>query len=86
MLSNSYLKNAIAVYESAGEKSKKYGDEALKALKTAEKITSVENKKLFQRKAKRALDASENWRKSAELARNIIEEIQSGSPPENKIK
>lgn len=74
------LETVRQTYERAWAEAKKYGDEALSALQKANAVSSREAHNLFTEKAKRAMTASENWRKSAQIAINVMEEIQSGRP------
>jgi len=74
------LEKARQAYEHAWGESKKYGDEALDALQNADLVSSQEARDLFKRKAGRALTASENWRKAAELMQEVMQEIASGIP------
>ena len=53
---------------------------AFYALQKADLVSSQEARDLFKRKAERALIASENWRKAAELAVEVMQEIASGIP------
>lgn len=69
---------AKAAYEYAWAESRKHGDEALEALKMAE--VAGPSAQLFKDRAERALLASENWRKSAEIAVEVMQEIASGMP------
>jgi hypothetical protein len=71
---------ARQAYEHAWAEAKKYGDEALSALQKANAVSSREARDLFTEKAGHALVASENWRKSAQIAIDVMQEIESGRP------
>lgn len=77
MAEKTNLDNARAAYQRAVEEAQKYGDEATEAFQKAELYDSSESRELFHKKAKRALVAYENWRKSAELALEVLSEIES---------
>lgn len=74
------LENARATYERAWSEAKRCGDEALHALQKADLVSSESARELFLKAADKALLASENWRGSAELAREVMQEIVSGIP------
>ena len=73
---DSDLARARAAYENAIAEAQKYGNEAMEALQKSDLVSSEESRALFRKKAKRAIVAYENWRKSAELALSVIAEIE----------
>jgi hypothetical protein len=77
---NTDFDNARAAYERAWAEAKRHGDDALEALQKADLVTSADARELFQAAADRALAASENWRKAAELAQEVMQEIAAGIP------
>ncbi len=80
MANDADFENARQAYEHAWGEARSYGDEALDALQKADMVSSPEARDLFKRKAERALIASENWRRAAELAVKVMQEIASGVP------
>lgn len=74
------FKNAREAFEHAWRETMRYGNDALEALQKAELVSTEEARRLFKAAADRALQASENWRQSAELAREVMQEIVSGIP------
>lgn len=75
------LENAKKAYDHAWEEATKYGDEALEALRMAERVEARDSHELFVRKAKRAMVAYENWTKAGQLARRVIDEIYAKIDP-----
>ena len=75
---------ARRAYEIAWGEMQKYGTEALDALKRHEDFGSASGR-LFQDVAERAFTASENWRRAAELAREVMQEIASGLPRGTRV-
>jgi hypothetical protein len=69
---------ALKAYRDAWEKAKEQGDEMLDALEKRDLVSTDSAWELFDRKAKRALVAAENWRKASEKAREILQDIASG--------
>ena len=68
------LDNAKKAYDHAWSEAEKYANEALEAIKTAESIPARDTSDMFVEKAKRAMRAYENWRKSAQLAAKVMDE------------
>lgn len=71
------LQRVQDAYKRAWEEAKRYGDEAIEAFEMADIVSSGSARKVFLDKAKRALVASENYRKAADLCAKVIDEIHS---------
>jgi len=76
------LDNAKEAYDHAWSEAEKYGNEALEAMKMAESIPARDTSDMFVEKAKRAMRAYENWRKSAQLAAKVMDEYYDQVRPQ----
>lgn len=68
------IENAKKAYDHAWAEATKYANEALEALKMHEQLSARDTGDLYIEKAKRALTAYDNWTRSAELARKVLDE------------
>ncbi len=69
---------AVEAYRHARDKMLEATDLAIEALEVADLVTSKTSRELFERRSAQALLASENWRKAAELAQRVVQEIDAG--------
>lgn len=74
------LENARAALATALGEVQRYGQEALDALRVGDLVGSPSSQRLFKEKAKRAMLASDNWRRAADVALSVIAEIEAGVP------
>jgi hypothetical protein len=75
---------ALKAYKDAWAAMQAYGDQALDALQK-QTTFGLGSAQLFQDIAERAFQASESWRRAAELAREVMQEIAAGVPRGSEI-
>jgi hypothetical protein len=71
------LNNAKKAYDVAWSQAVQYSDEALQALNHVRQTPARGLDDIYMEKAKRALAASDNWRKSAALAQKVMGEVMT---------
>lgn len=69
-----HLKQIRSAYKTAWAEAKLHGNEAMKALRNADLARTATARKTFERQAKRALKAAENWQHAAA---NLAKELTS---------
>jgi hypothetical protein len=60
-----HLKRIRSAYKAAWAEAKLHGNEAMKALRNVDLARTATARKTFERQAKRALKAAENWQQAA---------------------
>lgn len=78
------IRNAERAFAYAQAEARTADAEMLTALQKAQLLTNKEDN-VFVDCADRALKKGENWRRAAELAREVLQELHSGIPRNSKV-
>jgi Spy/CpxP family protein refolding chaperone len=66
------LKRIRTAYRAAWAEAKRHGDEAMKALRNADLARTAAARRTFEKQAKMAIKAADNWRHAAEKLAGIL--------------